>query len=40
MLSGLYFQNLRQLIEQQAILREITLIAERKRVFETCFKAR
>jgi len=34
MLSGLYFQNLRKLIEQQAILREITLIAERKQVFE------
>ena len=34
MLSGLYFKNLRQFIEQQATLREITLIAERKKVFE------
>jgi len=35
MLSGLYFKNLRQLIEQRAALREITLIAERKKVFES-----
>lgn len=34
MLSGLYFKNLRQFIEQQAVLREVTLIAERKKVFE------
>jgi len=34
MLSGLYFKNLRRFIEQQAILQEMTLIAERKRVFE------
>ena len=34
MLSGLYFKNLRQFVEQRAALREITLIAERKRVFK------
>jgi len=34
MLSGLYFKNLRRFIEQQAVLREVTLIAERKKVFE------
>lgn len=34
MLSGLYFQNLRQFVEEHAVLREITLIAERKGVFE------
>jgi len=34
MLSGLYFKNLRRFIEQQATLREITLIAERKKVFK------
>jgi len=34
MLSGLYFKNLRRFIEQRAILREVTLIAERRRVFE------
>jgi adenine-specific DNA-methyltransferase len=34
MLSGLYFKNLRHFIEQQASLREVTLIAERKKVFE------
>jgi adenine-specific DNA-methyltransferase len=34
MLSGLYFKNLRQFIEQRAALREITLIAERKEVFK------
>ena len=33
MLSGLYFKNLRQFIEQRAALREITLITERKKVF-------
>jgi len=35
MLSGLYFKNLRHFIEQRAALREITLIAERKKVFES-----
>lgn len=34
MLSGLYFKNLRRFIEKQAILREVTLIAERRKVFE------
>jgi len=34
MLSGLYFNNLRRFIEQRAILQEVTLIAERKKVFE------
>ncbi|RLC57577.1 MAG: hypothetical protein DRI80_14820 [Chloroflexota bacterium] len=34
MLSGLYFKNLRRFIEQRAALQEITLIAERKKVFE------
>jgi len=34
MLSGLYFKNLRRFIEQRAILQEVTLIAERKKVFE------
>ena len=34
MLSGLYFKNLRQFIEQQADLREIVLIAECKKVFK------
>ena len=34
MLSGLYFKNLRRFIEQRASLREVTLIAERKKVFE------
>jgi adenine-specific DNA-methyltransferase len=34
MLSGLYFKNLRYFIEQRASLREVTLIAERKKVFE------
>jgi adenine-specific DNA-methyltransferase len=34
MLSGLYFKNLRRFLEQQACLREVTLIAERKKVFE------
>jgi len=34
MLSGLYFKNLRRFIEQQAVLQEVTLIAERKKVFE------
>jgi len=34
MLSGLYFKNLRHFIEQRASLREVTLIAERKKVFE------
>lgn len=34
MLSGLYFKNLRHFIELRAGLREVTLIAERKKVFE------
>lgn len=34
MLSGLYFKNLRQFVEQQAVLQEVTLMAERKKVFE------
>ena len=34
MLSGLYFKNLRCFIEQRANLREVTLITERKKVFE------
>jgi adenine-specific DNA-methyltransferase len=33
MLSGLYFKNLRQFIERRTVLREITLIAERRKVF-------
>jgi len=34
MLSGLYFKNLRQFVEQHAVLQEVTLMAERKKVFE------
>ncbi|HKZ38305.1 MAG TPA: Eco57I restriction-modification methylase domain-containing protein, partial [Chryseolinea sp.] len=33
MLSGLYFKNLRRFIERRAVLREITLITDRKNVF-------
>lgn len=33
MLSGLYFQNLRRMIEQRTCLEELTLLAERKNVF-------
>jgi adenine-specific DNA-methyltransferase len=33
MLSGLYFQNLRRLIEESTWLQEISLFADRKRVF-------
>lgn len=33
MLSGLYFQNLRRLIEQRTHLEELSLLAERKNVF-------
>jgi adenine-specific DNA-methyltransferase len=33
MLSGLYFQNLRQMIEQRTYLEELSLLAERKNVF-------
>lgn len=33
MLSGLYFQNLRQMIEQRTCLEELSLLAERKNVF-------
>jgi len=34
MLSGLYFKNLRNFVEHQADLLEITLIVDRKKVFE------
>lgn len=34
MLSGLYFKNLRKFIELQSDLKEITLITERKKVFD------
>jgi len=33
MLSGLYFQNLRRMIEQRTFLEELSLLAERKNVF-------
>ena len=33
MLSGLYFQNLRRMIEQRTCLEELSLLAERKNVF-------
>ncbi|HTQ79756.1 MAG TPA: N-6 DNA methylase, partial [Thermoanaerobaculia bacterium] len=33
MLSGLYFQNLRRMIEQKTCLEELSLLAERKNVF-------
>lgn len=33
MLSGLYFQNLRRLLEEKTHLQELTLLADRKRVF-------
>ena len=33
MLSGLYFQNLRRLIEEEARLEEISVLADRKRIF-------
>jgi adenine-specific DNA-methyltransferase len=33
MLSGLYFQNLRRMIEQKTYLEELSLLAERKNVF-------
>ena len=34
MLSGLYFKNLRQLIEKETSIREIVYLSERKKVFE------
>ncbi|HKI05413.1 MAG TPA: N-6 DNA methylase [Thermoanaerobaculia bacterium] len=33
MLSGLYFQNLRRMIEERTCLQEVSLFADRKRVF-------
>jgi adenine-specific DNA-methyltransferase len=39
MLSGLYFKNLRRFIEKRATLREVTLIAERKKVFENVLQS-
>ncbi len=34
MLSGLYFQNLRRLIEERATLTELTLLTERRKIFD------
>jgi adenine-specific DNA-methyltransferase len=39
MLSGLYFQNLRRLIEERARLEELTLLADRKKVFPEVLQA-
>ena len=33
MLSGLYFQNLRRMIEERTYIEELSLLAERKNVF-------
>jgi adenine-specific DNA-methyltransferase len=34
MLSGLYFQNLRRLIEERTVIEELTVLSDRKKVFD------